>query len=323
MTDSGHSEEQAEVIFISLADNECMNRVSTDRSAYLKAHIAVILFGFTAILGGLIDLPALSIVWWRVLVTSASLVFLTGFLRTVRSLDRKTILIYAGIGMLIGLHWICFYGSVKLSNASICLVCMSTTSLFTSLLEPVIVRTRFSKVDLMFGGIIVPAFYFIVNTLDTSYTAGIIVGLLSALLAAVFSILNKMYIKGADPFTISFIELSSAWVMITVLLIPVTLMSTTGLELMPPAWDDWVYLFVLALLCTTLAHVLSLQALRTISVFNSNLIINLEPVYGIILAGLLLSEHKQLDLRFYTGTAIILGAVILYPIVKPRLETKL
>ena len=111
--------------------------------------------------------------------------------------------------------------------------------------------------------------------------------------------------------------------MITVLLIPVTLMSTTGLELMPPAWDDWVYLFVLALLCTTLAHVLSLQALRTISVFNSNLIINLEPVYGIILAGLLLSEHKQLDLRFYIGTAIILGAVILYPIVKPRLETKL
>ncbi len=285
-------------------------------SAYLKIHVAVLLFGFTAILGGLIDLPALSIVWWRVLFTSFSLIFLTRFLKTLKGVPNGLKMRYSLIGMLIGLHWICFYGSVKLSNASICLVCMSTTSLFTSLLEPLMVRTRFSTIDLGFGVIIVPAFILIVQSVDTSMTLGIIVGLLSALLAALFSILNKKYIKGADPFTITFLELSSAWVMISVLLVVFSVTGLYNAVILPPGWDDWFYLVVLALLCTTLAHVLSLQALKTLSVFNANLIINLEPVYGILLAGLILNEHKELDTMFYTGTAIILGAVIVYPFVK-------
>jgi len=279
-------------------------------SAYFKIHIAVLLFGFTAILGGLIDLPAMSIVWWRVLFTSLSLIFLTGFLKTIKSVPPGLRLRYAWIGVLIGLHWICFYGSVKLSNASICLVCMSTTSLFTSLIEPLLVRTKFSPTDLAFGAIIVPAFLLIVHSLDTSMTAGIVVGLLSALLAAMFSILNKKYITGADPFTITFLELSSAWVMISLLLAALAVSGLYEVRLRPPGWDDWLYLTVLALLCTTLAHVLSLQALKTLSVFNSNLIINLEPVYGILLAGIILREHRDLDVMFYAGTAIILAAVI-------------
>jgi drug/metabolite transporter (DMT)-like permease len=276
--------------------------------AYLKIHLAVLLFGFTAILGNLIQLPAIMIVWWRVLLTSISLLFFIGFGKTLRDLPQTLIKKYVLIGIVIGLHWICFYGSVKLSNASICLVCMSTTSFFTSLIEPLVVRKKINYIEMLIGAMIIPGMILIVNNLDISYYYGIVVGLLSALLAAVFSTMNKANIKGADPYTISFIELSGAWVM--------NVFGYSQQAFLPPTISDWVWLFVLALFCTTLAHVLTLKALQHISVFASNLVINLEPVYGILLAIFILKEHKELNTMFYIGTAIILFSIFTYPMIQ-------
>lgn len=293
------------------------------QAAYIKIHLAVLLFGFTAILGDLIQLPAVSIVWWRVLITSVSLFFLIRFGKTLKSLPFKLIRTYTYIGFIIGMHWICFYGSVKLSNASICLICMSTTSLFTSIIEPMIARTKLNKFDLFMGLMIIPGMFLVINNIDLQYMAGVWVGLASAFLAAVFSTLNKAYIKGADPFTISFIELSGAWVMISMLMCGMILMNVPLGQLIPQSPADWFLLIILALLCTTLAHVLTLQALKHLSAYASNLVINLEPVYGIGLAILILKEHKELNIMFYAGAAIIIFTVISYPLLSQKYNSQL
>jgi len=298
-----------------------MNIKSVD-PAYIKIHVAVILFGFTAILGDLIQLPAIVIVWWRVFLTPISLLFFIRFGRTLKGLSPKQIKTYIFIGMIIGLHWICFYGSVKLSNASICLICMSTTSLFTSIIEPLWARTKFNKFDILIGLLIIPGMVLVVNNIDINYMAGVWVGLLSALLAAVFSILNKANIKGTDPFTIAFIELSGAWIMISGLIIIMQLVDTPVQAFTPPTIMDWVYLIFLALFCTTLAHVLTLQALHHLSVFSSNLVINLEPIYGILLAMLVLKEHQEMHPLFYVGASIIVMTVFLYPWLNKRYNIK-
>ncbi len=297
--------------------------VASASKAYLQVHLAVLLFGFTAILGDLIQLPAVMIVWWRVLITSASLLLFTKFGRSLSGLPTKQILVYAGIGMLIGLHWICFYGAVKLANASVCLICMSTTSLFTSLLEPLFLRTRLNKTELLLAVIIVPAMFLIVSTLDASYFTGVLVGLASAFLAAVFSILNKKNIAKTDPYTISLIELSSAWAMISLLLLVMWVLGFSPGRVLPATMTDWVYLCILALLCTTLAHVLTLKALKYISAFAANLVINLEPVYGILLAIVLLGEHKELHMSFYIGACLIMAAVLTYPFLTSTKKIKL
>lgn len=174
----------------------------------------------------------------------------------------------------------------------------------------------------MIGLLIIPGMILIVNNLDVSYFLGVIVGLLSAILAAVFSVMNKANIKGADPYTISFIELSSAWVMVTVLL---AVMGVAGYDqtlYIPQRAEDWFYLLILALLCTTLAHVLTLKSLQYLTAFASNLVINLEPVYGILLAIAILNEHKELNTMFYIGAGIILMTVFLYPIINKKLNTQ-
>ena len=287
--------------------------LTQNQTAYIQIHIAVILFGFTAILGDLIQLPAVVLVWWRVLITSVSLLFFIQFGKSLIQIPKKQIRTYIIIGILIGLHWICFYGAIKLSNASIALVCMSTTSLFTSLIEPIFFRTKVNKLELILAASVIPGMLLIVNNINTTYINGVWVGLAAALLAAIFSSLNKVNIKGADPYSISFIELSSAWMMISLLLGIMWIFGYQADTFLPPNTSDWVYLIILALLCTTLAQVLTLKSLHHLSAFAVNLVINLEPMYGILMAIFILNDHKELSPLFYLGGGIILLSVMLYP----------
>lgn len=295
--------------------------LTQNQTAYIQIHIAVILFGFTAILGDLIQLPAVVLVWWRVLITSVSLLFFIQFGKSLIQIPKKQIRTYIIIGILIGLHWICFYGAIKLSNASIALVCMSTTSLFTSLIEPIFFRTKVNKLELILAASVIPGMLLIVNNINTTYINGVWVGLAAALLAAIFSSLNKVNIKGADPYSISFIELSSAWMMITLLLGIMWIFGYQADTFLPPNTSDWVYLIILALLCTTLAQVLTLKSLHHLSAFAVNLVINLEPVYGILMAIFILNDHKELSPLFYLGGGIILLSVMLYPYLHKKFNT--
>jgi drug/metabolite transporter (DMT)-like permease len=290
--------------------------MNPEKRAWIELHFAVLCFGFTAILGAWITLTALVLVWWRVGITSLSLVALLRGVGGLAHLPRKLLWQYAGIGILVALHWLTFYGAVKLANASITLICMATASLFTAFLEPWIVGRRLLRIEVLLGLMVIPGMALVVTTIDPSHGWGLVAGLASAALAALFSILNKKLIHRADPLEITLLELSSAFGFLTVV---IGAMALTGhLPRLQPSPGDWVHLLILSLVCTTLAYVLSLRALRHLSAFASNLTINLEPVYGIVLAILLLGEHRELSLSFYAGVALILGAVLSYPWLKKR-----
>jgi drug/metabolite transporter (DMT)-like permease len=275
-------------------------------------HLATVFFGFTAILGAVIRLPAISIVWWRVFLTSISLLFFIGFGKKILAIPRKYIWKFCLIGVVVGLHWLCFYGSVKLANSSVALICMATTALFTSIFEPIFLRKKFKILDTGLALIIIPAMALIIKTIDVSLHLGIIVGLLSAMFASIFTTLNKKYLERGDFYSITFLELASATIFLS-LIFPFYYLNNPVQAFFPPGIMDWVYIFILAFVCTTWAYVLALKSLKYLTAFYSNLIINLEPVYGILLAIILLKEHKELNFTFYLGCIIILIAVMGYP----------
>jgi drug/metabolite transporter (DMT)-like permease len=293
-----------------------------EQRAYFELHLAVVLFGLTALLGGLIDLSAIVIVWWRVLLTSISLLFLIRIRHLFRSLPLSTILSFAGIGIIVGLHWVTFYGAVKLSNVSICLVGMSTTSIFTAFLEPVFFRQKIKWHEVLLSLMIVPGMILVVNATDFSLLTGLWVAMVSALLSSLFAILNKKQISKTSELSITFLELGSAWIFLSLLIPLYSWLGNIHLNMRPPGWDDWLYLIILALLCTTFAYALNLKALKYISAFTSNLALNLEPVYGIILAWIILKENEELSTGFYWGVVIILLAVFGHPFLARRVRKK-
>ena len=287
--------------------------------AYLELHIAVFLFGFTAILGDLISLSATVLVWWRVLITCISLFFLLRFGRKMTKLSPKKTAILFGIGIIVALHWITFFGAIKYSNASIALIALATASFFTAFMEPLMLKKPFSIMELGLGLMVIPGMALVVDSIDLSMHTGIYLGLISSILAVIFSILNKKYINDAGPMTITFIELGSAWLFIS-LCLPFIFGFSESAILFWPTGMDFLYLLILALACTTFAYILSLRALKHLTAFATNLTINLEPVYGIILAWLILQENEELSPGFYLGCGLIVMAVFTYPFLKKRFK---
>jgi len=279
--------------------------------AYLEMHFAVLLYGFTAILGNLIQLPATVLVWWRVLITSISLFFLIRLGKDLIGIPRKLIFQYMGIGILVALHWISFFGSVKYANASVAMICFATTAFFTSLLEPLLSEKQSQKQELLLGILVVLGIILVVQGIPPTMFFGVFLGLISALLIAFFAIFNKRLIDKAPPTSITFLEMLSSWLFISCCLPFFFYYAPESAFL--PNYKDWVYLLILALMCTTLAYVLNLRALKHLSAFTTNLIANLEVVYGILLAILLLQENKILSIGFYMGVLLILAAVFGHP----------
>ncbi len=277
--------------------------------------MAVLLYGLTAILGDLISISAISLVWWRVLLTSLSLLVFIRFGLDIIKMPKRLISIYVGIGFIVALHWISFYGAIKLANASVVLAAMASTSFFTSLIEPLITKRKLKLLELILGIMIIPPMFMIAQNIDISLKLGFGVALLSAFLASLFASFNKKYIERANSYQITFIEMFSAFVLISILL-PFFIPSATDII---PLKTDWIYLIILSFLCTTFAYVISMKALRFVSAFDANLVINLEPVYGIILAIFILKEHQELNMMFYFAVSIILIIVFAHPILENRI----
>jgi drug/metabolite transporter (DMT)-like permease len=283
--------------------------------AYMLLHIAVFLFGFTAILGKLINLDALVLVWWRLLITLIVFGLYPGTIKNYKSIlpeNRNQIL---RIGIIVLLHWLCFYGSIKLANASVALICLASTALFSSILEPIILKRPFQWYEVLLGFIVIPGMALIVGSLDFSMILGFVVGIGAALFASIFSIYNKKVIASTDAITFCFTELLGGFIALSIILPVVYQFHPTPLL---PSTMDWIYLLVLAIFCTNIAYVLSIKALHHLSAFATNLTVNLEPVYGIIMAIFFLHEDKTLNIQFYLGSAIVLGSVLTYPWVKQR-----
>lgn len=285
--------------------------------AYLYLHFCVFLWGFTAVLGKLISLQALPLVWWRVLLCCATLWWLLPRAQ-LRGLSRRVFWQMLGIGTLVGLHWLCFYGAIKLSNASIAVATMAVTSFFSALLEPLLLRKRVQWYELALGILILPGMALVVGNIELGMRAGFAVAVLAALLAALFSVLNKRLIDTASPpaLVMSFVELFGGLVLCS-LVLPFALAWSPELRIEPQGMD-WLWMLILAWVCTLLPYYLTLLAMRYITAFATNLTINLEPVYGVVLAGLFFQEHKDLSPGFYIGVGIVLLAVFSHPFLTKR-----
>ncbi len=278
------------------------------KAALIKLHIAVFLWGFTGVLGKTIQLNEGLLVWYRLLITVVSLFILMKWKKEIVSISFKKILQLIGIGAIVALHWVFFYGSIKYANVSIALICLSSAGVMTALLEPLLLNKRLIVYEVLLGLIAIAGIYLIFH-FDTQFRTGIILGVLSALFSVVFSILNKKVVASVAPKTMMLYELGGGLVILT-LLMPLYLHYFPTQQLFPTL-SDWGWLFLLSWICTILAMDLSLQALKKISAFTQNLTLNLEPVYGIILAFIVYHENKDLSNTFYIGFALIFIAVII------------
>ena len=286
------------------------------RIAYIQLHIAVVLLAFTAILGDVITLSATVLVWWRTLIAVLGIgifLLITGRVRMDWIRSQKKL--YA-LGGLIAIHWICFFGSIKLANASTALICFATISLFTAWIEPWITKRKRQIHEVIFGLVVIPGIVLIAGQAEGKVMTGIILGIIAALLVAVFSSLEKKWIKETDPEHMTFIQLAGAWMAMCIWIGGEYLVN--DIQHFIPHGMDIIYLLVLGLICTSIAWVLATRAIRSVTAFDSIMVINLEPVYGIVLALILLDDSKELTTAFYLGASIILASVIFHPIWQSR-----
>ena len=283
------------------------------RRARLQIHGCVLLWGFTAILGKLIALPALPLVWWRMLLVTTALALWPPVWRGLRAMPARLRWAYAGIGALVALHWLSFYAAIKLSDASVGATCIALGPVFLALVEPAIARRRFDPRELLIAVAVVPGVMLVVGGVPHGMRAGIAVGTCSALLVALFGAFNKRLVDRGDPLTVTALELGAGALFLTAL---APLLPHAGTAFPLPDTRDSLLLLALAFGCTLLPFALALVALRRLSAFGVQMVTNLEPVYAIVLAIVLLHEQRQLAWPFYLGVAVILAAVFAHPLLQ-------
>jgi drug/metabolite transporter (DMT)-like permease len=279
------------------------------RKALLQIHFCVVIWGFTAILGKLISLPAFALVWWRMFLVVLALAFVPAFWRGLRQMSLRTLGIFAGIGMVVALHWVTFYAAIKLANASVAATCMGVAPIIMAVIEPWITRKRFDPRELLIGVAAIPGVMLVVGGTPHGMRLGIAVGILSAFLVAVFGSLNKRYVEAGAPLAVTGLELAAGTAFLTALALA---FGGEAVRLPIPDRHDAVLLLVLSIGCTLLPFALSLVALRKLSAFSAQLAVSLEPVYAVVLAMVLLGEQRELGLQFYAGLVIILGSVFVH-----------
>lgn len=281
----------------------------------LLLHFTVFIWGFTAILGALISLTAYELVWYRMLIAFLSLLIYFKIRKGNFSIDRKTALKWLAIGGVVALHWFFFYHSIKTSTISVALVCLSSTALFISFLNPFFGHTKkLSLIDLGTSVLIIGGICLIFH-FETRYTQGIIYGLVCAFMAAVFTLLNEKEVKKHDPILIGLYEMLGGFLCISAYLL--FTFKSAHYQLSINA-SDFIYLFLLGTICTAFAYVTGIVVMKELSAFSVVLTTNLEPVYGILMAFLFFGSKEKMTSGFYAGALIILAAVFLYPIVKRK-----
>ena len=286
--------------------------------AQWQLHFCVLLWGFTAILGKLITLTALQLVWWRMLLVTLALLLVPKVWRELRTMPPRRIAAYAGIGVLVALHWLTFYSAVKLANASVAATCIALAPVFLSVIEPVVVGRKFEPRELLLGAAVVPGVALVVGGVPADMRLGVAVGVLSAALCASFGAFNKRMAERGGALTVTCLELGAGTLFLTL----VTAVWHAEGTFVLPGLHDALLLLALALACTLLPFALAMKVLRKLSAYTVQLATNLEPVYAIVLAVILLGEQHQLDAWFYAGVAIILGAVFVHPLLTRRPAAK-
>ncbi len=280
---------------------------------YLMLHFIVVIWGFTAILGLLISIPALEIVFYRTLIATLALGLIFRWKKSRITLTKLELWKVIGTGFLISAHWILFFWAARVSTASVCLAGMATTSLWTAFIEPFATKTKVKWFEILLGLMVISGLY-VVFSFETGYWLGLMMAVGSALIAAIFTVINGRLTKRHSPYVLTFYEMMGAC-LFSILFMPIyaSFFTDSGLKLIPTPMD-WLWLSILGGVCTVYAFSVSVELMRRLTAFAINLTINLEPVYGIILAVLIFGEKEKMTSGFYLGTLIILLSVCLYPV---------
>jgi len=287
---------------------------SDNVKSYLHLHLIVFIWGFTAVLGALITLDALPLVWFRMLFAVGFIAIYIYFKKLSLRISFKAAFQFLVAGLIIALHWFTFFYAIKISNVSITLACLSTGALFASLLEPLLYGKKVVWYEVFFGLLVVVGLYIIFNV-EGHYYMGIIMALTSAFLSALFAVMNSKFVKAFDPTVISFYELSGGVVFFTFILLFTGSFSPTFFRL---SANDLMYLMILSSVCTAYAFIASTSVMKYLSPYTVMLTINLEPIYGIILAVIVFEDKEKMRFEFYVGAFIILLTVLLNALLKSR-----
>jgi drug/metabolite transporter (DMT)-like permease len=286
--------------------------LSDNVKSYLHLHLIVFIWGFTAVLGALISLDALPLVWFRMVLAVGFILLFVWYKKVPLQIPTKILLQLLFAGVVIALHWFTFFRAIKVSNVSVTLACLSTGAFFTSFLEPILFGRKVIWYEVFFGVIVIIGLSIIFHV-ESQYIEGILLGLSSAFLSALFSVYNSKFAKMYDPTLISFYELTGGIVFFSLLLLGTNSFSSSFFQI---STSDWIYLAILSSLCTAYAFIASVKVMRFLSPYTVMLTINLEPIYGIILAVLVFQEKEKMNPQFYLGALIILVTVISNGIVK-------
>ncbi|MEO5674861.1 MAG: DMT family transporter [Chitinophagales bacterium] len=279
------------------------------RRAFILLHISVFLWGFTGIFARSIELTEGILVWYRMLLTSFCWILIGAFTGKVRILPGRDLIPLSIAGLLVALHWVFFYASIKYSNISIGMSCLPMIAVFSSVFEPVIRRQKFKLYEMMLALLALFGMFLIFQFNELQRT-GIILGMISAILASVFTIVNKGLTGKHNSETITTYEITSGFVFLT-LLMPLYLFLFPSHKLFPDT-NDLILLFFFTLFCTVIPFNLSMKALEKVSAFTANLSLNMEPVYGIILAFIFYHEQEELNAAFFFGAGLIMLSVLLF-----------
>ncbi|HEY9221535.1 MAG TPA: DMT family transporter [Lutibacter sp.] len=286
----------------------------TELKNYLHLHFLVFIWGFTAILGALISIDAIPLVWYRMLF-AVIIVFIYFIIKKKPlRIGPKALLKFLISGIIIAVHWIFFFSAIKVANVSVALIALSTGALFASFIEPLFFRRRINFLELLFGLIVIAGLYLILN-FEGGYTLGIIYALIASFLSVLFSVLNGLFVRKYTAEVISFYQL-----LFGVGFITLYILVTTGFTMDQFALksSDFIYLFILSSICTAYAFIVSVKIMKHLTPYTVILTLNLEPVYGIILAVIIFGEKEKMSTQFYVGGAVILLIVIINGILKNK-----
>lgn len=286
---------------------------------YLHLHFIVFVWGgFTAVLGKLITIDALPLVWYRMFWAAIFVLLFIALRKNNLKVTRKTLFLLLGTGVVIALHWVTFFSAIKVSNVSVALATISSGAFFAAILEPIWYKRKVIWYEIVFGLIVIGGLGLIFN-IEASYKEGIILALISAFLATVFSLMNGKLIKEHKPSIISFYELGAGVVFLSIYMLFQGNLTQINFQL---STSDWIYILVLASFCTAYAFIASVKIMKFLSPYTVMLTTNLEPVYGILLAFIIFGDSEKMDPMFYLGAFIILITVIANGVLKSRTEKK-
>ena len=281
----------------------------------LRLQFLVLLWGFTGVFGKLVTMSALPMVWYRVLIAAVVVFIYMKFKKTSLEISKKELLTLLGIGGIVGLHWFSFYLSIKLSNVSIALSTLSMGALFSSILEPIFFKRKINILEVLLS-VIVSACVIVIFNATPEYKLGIFIGVICSLLSALFAVLNSKYTKSIKPTKVTLYEMIGG--VITLSVVMIAFQPEGILEVINISWQNFGWLLLLGIVFTALAQIESVDLLKHVSSFTLMLNVNLEPVYGIILASLIFGDSEHMTPVFYIATTVMILSILVNGILKVK-----